>query len=136
MADDEHGTPGIVPGLVQAYISQLRATTERLESLAGFGERLPMAPSTLPLPGALSAAQLKSIVDNIAAQRLSVQAMKAQLTAFDEQLAALERILGPFAEWSKMWADYEERLLRFGRKPESEALSPDMPDSCEAARSR
>jgi hypothetical protein len=129
MADDEHGTPGIFPGLVQAYISQLRATTERLESLAGFGERSPTAPSALPLPGALSAAQLNSIVDSIAAQRLSIQALKAQLSSFDEQLAALEKILGPFAEWSKMWAEYEERLLRLGRRPESGALSPDTPQS-------
>jgi hypothetical protein len=115
---DEHRTPGPGLGLVQEFISQLRATTERLESLTGFGEHLPTAPGALPLPGALSANQMKSIIDSIAAQRRSIEALKAQLSSFDEQLAALERILGPFTEWSKTWAELEERLLRMGRGPE------------------
>jgi len=134
MADDEHSTPGIVPGLVQAYISQLRATTERLESLAGLGEHHPMTAGMLPLPGALSATQLKSMVDSIAAQRLSIQALKAQLSSFDEQLAALEQILGPFAEWSRTWADLEDRVMKMGRRPQSEDLSPDTPDDGGPAR--
>jgi hypothetical protein len=124
MADDEHGTPGPDLGLVQQFISQLRATTERLESLTGFGEHLPTAPGALPLPGTLSAAQLRSIVDSIAAQRHSIEALKAQLSSFDEQLAALEKILGPFAEWSKTWAELEEWLLRMGRGPGPRKLSP------------
>jgi hypothetical protein len=66
MADDEQSTsgmvPGMVPSMVQEFIAQLRAATERLEDLAGFGGRLASAPGTLPLPGALSAAQMTSIV--------------------------------------------------------------------------
>jgi hypothetical protein len=38
----------------------------------------------------MSAAQLASIADNIAAQRRSIDALKAQLSSFDEQLAVLE----------------------------------------------
>jgi len=34
--------------------------------------------------------------------------------------AVLEQILGPLTEWSKTWADLEERLLRMGRRPEAE----------------
>jgi len=96
-----------------------------MESLAGFGEHRPTAPGALPLPGALSAAQMKSIADSIAAQRRSIEALQAQLASFDDQLEALEKILGPFTEWSKTWADLEKWLLNMGRRPESRALSPD-----------
>jgi hypothetical protein len=33
MADDEQSTSGVVPGLVQEFIGQLRAITERMEDL-------------------------------------------------------------------------------------------------------
>lgn len=41
---------------------------------------------------------------------------QAQLAAFDEQLAALENFLGPMAQWSRSWAEVEQRFP--GRKPE------------------
>jgi hypothetical protein len=111
MADDDQSTTGTTSGLTQLFIDQLRAVTEGLENLAGSGTRLPSAPSPFPLPGGLSAAQLGSIVDSVGAQRRSIEALKAQLSAFDEQLGVLEKILGPVAAWSRAWADYEERLL-------------------------
>jgi HPt (histidine-containing phosphotransfer) domain-containing protein len=120
MADDEQGTPGMVSGLTQMFVAQLRAVTEELENLAGGGERLPAARSALLLPGALSAAQVTSIADSVAAQRRSIEALKAQLSAFDEQLALLERILDPFAEWIRTWADVEEQLVTMQRRPEAE----------------
>ena len=57
---------------------------------------------------------------SVAAQRRSIEALQAQLTAFDEQLAVLERIIVPLADWSKTWADLEQRLmtLRRGSDPE------------------
>lgn len=116
MAESEQSEPGAVPRLVQEFIGQLRANTERLQDLAGFGGRLRPAAGALPLPGALSAAQMTSITDAIAAQRRSIDALKAQLSSFDEQLAVLEQILGPLAEWSRAWADLEERLLSMGRR--------------------
>ena len=57
------------------------------------------------------------IEDSIAAQRRSIAALQAQLSSFDEQLAVLEQILGPLAEWSRTWADLEQRLLNMGRRP-------------------
>jgi hypothetical protein len=120
MTDDEQRTPGVVPGLVQEFIAQLRATTERLGDLAGFGARLPSVPGGFPLPGALSAAQTKSLTDTITAQRRSIEALKAQLSAFDEQLATMEQLLGPLAEWSRTWAELEERMLNMGRGPGKE----------------
>ena len=117
MADAEHTTPGLVPGLVQEFIGQLRAATEKLEGLTGLSGHLPAAPSVPPLPGALSAAQVSSIRDSIAAQRRSIAALQAQLSAFDEQLAVLEQVLGPIADWSRSWAELEARLLNLGRDP-------------------
>lgn len=119
MAENEKSTSGVVPPLVQEFTGQLRAITERLEHLAGSTGVHPPARAALLLPGGLSAAQVTSIADSIAAQRRSVAALKAQLSSFDEQLAVLEQILGPLAEWSKTWASFEERLLNMSRRPEA-----------------
>jgi hypothetical protein len=121
MAEDEHTTSGLVPRLVGELMGQLRTATGRLEDLTRFSGGLPPAPGSLPLPGGLSATQMSSIADSITAQRRSVAALQAQLSSFDEQLEVLEQILGPLAQWSRAWADLEQRLLNMGRKPESEA---------------
>ena len=125
MADEEEGSPRIgVHGVIQDLVAQLRGVTEGLEGLAGLGGRVP--PAALSglrnlRPGALSAGQLGTIASSVAAQRRSIEALQAQLTAFDEQLAVLERIIAPLADWSKTWADLEQRLmtLRRGTEPES-----------------
>ena len=122
MADEEQGTFGMIPSFVQEYIGQLRATTERLQDLG----HLPSAAGipTLPtLPGAFSAAQMATITDSIAAQRRSIEALQAQLSAYDEQLAVLEQALGPLSEWSKTWADFEQQVLKMGQKPGSGRLA-------------
>jgi hypothetical protein len=124
MADEESSSSGLIPGLVSDLIAQLRANTERLESMAGLRDRLPATPGGLPLPGAMSAAQLTSLHDTIAAQRRSIEALQAQLSAFDQQLAVMEQMLGPFTEWSKSWADFEQRLLNLGRKPQAGGSPP------------
>ena len=111
MTDAEHSTSGKDPGLTQEFMAQLRGITEGLEGLARIRERLPLAPGAVPLPGTLSAAQLAATADSIAAQRRSIEALKAQLSSFDEQLVVLEQILGPLAQWSKQWAEVEKRLL-------------------------
>ncbi|HUK69981.1 MAG TPA: hypothetical protein VLW50_14715 [Streptosporangiaceae bacterium] len=132
MADDQENSPGVISGVMQEFVAQLRGVTERLEGLTGLGVSLPSIPSipslpqslrVLPAPGALSAAQLKTLSTTVAAQRHSVDALKAQLTAFDEQLVVLERILEPFVEWSKTWADIEHRVmnLRHGLGSEGHA---------------
>ncbi|HEX9041035.1 MAG TPA: hypothetical protein VF838_08395 [Trebonia sp.] len=134
MVEDEKATSGVVPRLVQEFTAQLGAITGRLEELAGLGGD-PRAPGALPLPGSLSAAQMTSIADSIAAQRRSIAALKAQLSSFDEQLAVLEQVLGPLAEWSRTWAELEQRLLNLGRGSETRrkpsGSSPD--DSLPAA---
>ena len=117
MPEDKKNTSGVVPPLVQEFTGQLRAITERLQDLAGSGGGHPPARAGLLLPGGLSAAQLTSVTDSIAAQRRSIAVLTAQLSSFDEQLAVLEQILGPLAEWSRTWAELEQRLLNLGRSP-------------------
>jgi hypothetical protein len=121
MTDDEQNISGMVPGLARDFIAQLRAVTEGMEELAGFGALRQLAPGRFPLPGALSAAQLTAISGSVAAQRRSIEALKAQLSSFDEQLAVLEQILSPLTEWSRTWADAEERLLHMGGRPAAES---------------
>jgi hypothetical protein len=121
MADDKQSTAGMVSGLVQGFIAQLRAVTGGLEDLAGFGERRPLARGAFPLPGALFAVQLTAISSSAAAQRRSIEALKAQLSSFGEQLAVLEQILYPLTGWSRTWAEAEERLLNVSRGPAARA---------------
>jgi len=99
----------VAPGLVQEFIGQLCATTERLEDLGLFGGRLPPSPGALAPPGGFSAEQMTLIAGSIAAQRRSIEALKAQLSSYDEQLA----------EWSRTWADLEQRLLNMCPGPEA-----------------
>ena len=120
MTEDESTAYDMVPRMVREFMSQLRATTGRLEDLARSSGGLPSAPGSLPLPGGLSAAQMTSITDSIAAQRRSIAALQTQLSSFDEQLSVLEQILGPLAQWSKAWADLEQRMLNMGRGPGAE----------------
>lgn len=106
---DEPGTPGPFPASMQEFMSQL---------FAPFSGQ-PAPPGQPAFPGALSAAQMKSITDSIAAQRRSIETLQAQLSAFDEQLAVLENFLGPLAQWSQSWAEVEQQFLNLGRKPEA-----------------
>ncbi len=121
---DEQSTPDGFASLFQPWIVQLRTITEGLAGMTGLSESLlpqpvPSLPG-LPLPGALSAAQLHSIASGVAAQRSSIAALQAQLAAFDEQLAALEEIIGPLAEWSRTWAQFEGLVMNARRDPRPE----------------
>ena len=118
---DEHSAPGGFPGLIQPWTARLRKITEELAGMTGLSESLFAQPvpllQDLPLPGAISAAQLNAVSSALAAQRSSIAALQAQLTAFDEQLEALEGILGPLAEWSKKWAEFERLVTKARRGP-------------------
>ena len=119
---DEQGTSEGFPGFVQPWIAQLRKITEELAGMTRLSESVFAQPvpslQGLPLPGAISAAQVSAIASALAAQRSSVAALQAQLTAFDEQLEALEEILGPLAEWRKKRAEFERLVTNARRNPE------------------
>ena len=107
---------GIVGRSIDEFVNQLRFFTDRARSLAGTAtSRIPLP--TLPSPpGAMSAAQLRAIAEMVTAQRRSIEAIQAQLQAFDQQLAVFERILEPLVEWSTSWARLEEAVGDFVRR--------------------
>ena len=119
---DPQNTPAGFARLIQLWTIQLRRITEGLTGMAGLSESVLSqsvpSPQGLPAhPGALSAAQLNLIASSVASQRQGVAAMQAQLRVLDEQPAMLEQILGPLAEWSKAWAQFEGLVLPARRDP-------------------
>ena len=120
MTDPQNTAAGFAR-LIQLWTIQLRRITGGLTGMAGLSEPV-LAQSVqslqgLPHPGALSAAQLNLIASSVASQRQSIAAMQAQLRVLDEQLAMLEKILGPLAEWSKTWAQFEGLMMPARRNP-------------------
>ena len=116
MADDDGQTSGSLPGPVYDLIGQLRGVTEKLAGLtglAGLPESLPImrALPSLPRPAAMSAAQLKAATSTVAALRHSIEAMQAQLRAFDEQLTVMEKVLEPLTEWTTALAILEKTVM-------------------------
>ncbi|MBC3193793.1 hypothetical protein H7X46_22285 [Pseudonocardia sp. C8] len=95
-------------GLTDALMAATRAPAEALESTTRSFR--PGALRLPPMPGALSAQQLRTIVEDVRAKRAQVQAFRAQLEVFDQQLAAFEESLEPLVEWSRNWADLERSL--------------------------
>ena len=118
--DEERAEPGtaqsgLVGRSIDEFVNQLRGFTDRARSLAGAVPSKLALPSLPSPPGALSAAQLRSIAQTVRAQRTSSAAMQAQLEAFDQQMAVFERILDPLVDWSATWARLEEAVGDFVR---------------------
>jgi hypothetical protein len=123
----EPGPGGLVGRSIDEFVNQLRGFTDRAFAMAGAVPsrlHLPALPSP---PGAMSAAQVGAVAQTVKAQRQSIAAMRAQLDAFDQQLAVLERILDPLVEWSSSWARLEEAVGDFVRPSNPEERQ--KPDS-------
>ncbi|MGY1824036.1 hypothetical protein [Geodermatophilus sp. SYSU D00079] len=118
---------------IEDFVSQLRGFTDRARGMAAGAVpfSLPRLPSP---PGAMSAAQLQAIDKAVRGQRQQIQAMTAQLQAFDEQLAVFERILDPLVEWSATWARLEESVADLVRRPPAETDDPAPDDGPPAGR--
>jgi hypothetical protein len=119
MADPDAGETsqgGLVGRSIDEFVHQLRNFTERARGMAGAATaRLPLPALPSP-PGAMSAAQLRTVAQAVSAQRKSIAAMTAQLEAYDQQLAVFERLLDPLVEWSATWARLEEAVGDFVRR--------------------
>jgi hypothetical protein len=118
---DEPDQPSTNP--IAGVVSGLRGVAENVVRAAGavnpLGE-MPALPEVATHPGAMSAAQLGAVRSALQAQRDAVHAMQSQLTAFDEQLQVLQRLLVPLAEWSATWARLEERVVPRATAEEAE----------------
>jgi hypothetical protein len=107
---------------------QLRATADRI--MAGWtaaagagagsgGAGTPSPPGMpafpAPMPATMSARQLEALLEDLAARRAQVQALKTQLEGFDDQLGSLEANLRPLLEWTRTWANVESTVGEFWR---------------------
>ncbi len=110
--EPERGVPpgSLVGRSIEEFVTQLRGFTDRARTVAGSVPTRLSLPTLPSPPGAMSAAQLRAIADMVAAQRAGIAGMRAQLDAFDQQLAVFERILEPLVEWSGSWARLEEAV--------------------------
>jgi hypothetical protein len=123
---ENESRPEFFAGLMQPWIAQLHTITEELAGATRLSQSVLPQPlrslQGLPLPGALSAAQLDSFARGVAAQRSSVAALQAQLAMFDEQLANVQEMVAPLVEWSKSWAEFERAAMNpgSGRSPARE----------------
>jgi hypothetical protein len=114
MADEEPDSEHVDAGALTGIISGIRGVAENLVRAAGTVNplsELPALPEVATHPGAISAAQFTAMSSTLTAQRDSIAALQSQLTAFDEQLQVLERLLGPMAEWSAAWARLEGDIV-------------------------
>jgi len=119
---EDDATSGGIPRPVRDLIAQLRGVAEGLAGLTGIAGSLPGVPGlpSLPRPAALSVAQLRAVTSTIAAQRRSIEAMQAQLRAFDEQLGLMEKIIEPLTEWTATLAALEETVMGSRPRPDTD----------------
>jgi hypothetical protein len=102
--------------------AQLRAAADRImagwTSMAGSGSgsggtaSLPGPPT---MPATMSVRQMEALLEDLAARRAQVQALKTQLEGFDDQLGTLESNLRPLLEWTRTWANVESTMSEFWR---------------------
>lgn len=115
---------------MQALWTQMRSMAEQFNRVypGAFGvgggatpasplSALPTMLALPPMPGAMTAAQLRSIAATVAAQRSAIATMEAQLDAFDTQLESLESMLEPLLTWSETWAEAEKSFTPPAAEP-------------------
>lgn len=68
-------------------------------------------------------AEFDVLVEELHAQRLTVQALQAELTAFDHQLEVIEKSLAPLESWAHQWTRLRQSLTETlqSADPDSEA---------------
>lgn len=72
-------------------------------------------PGLPTMPATMSVRQMEALLEDLAARRAQVQALKTQLEAFDDQLGSLEANLRPLLEWTRTWANVEGSIADFWR---------------------
>lgn len=127
-------------GLLQAAMEELLERTRAVANLVGSvgGGALGAMPE--PVPATVTrvvksvqqlieqappfAAEFDVLVEEIHAQRLTVQALQAELAAFDHQLEVLEKSLAPLKTWVHQWARLRQSLTETLHSTPPEADSP------------
>jgi hypothetical protein len=123
-------------GLLQSAMDEFIARTRAVASLVGSvgGGALGAMPEPVPTTVTRMLSSLQQLIDQappftaefdvlveeLHAQRLTVQALQAELTAFDHQLEIIEKSLAPLESWAHQWTRLRQSL--------TETLHPTEPD--------
>jgi hypothetical protein len=113
-------------GLLQSAMEELLERTRAVANVVGSvgSEALGAMPESFPATVTLLlksfqqlieqtppiTAEFDVLVEEIHAQRLTVQALQAELSAFDHQLDVLEKSLAPLESWTRQWARLRQSL--------------------------
>jgi hypothetical protein len=112
MSDEQPGSgpprPADLMGQLQQILTQLATMPIRM---SGEMRNLVGDMPTMSRPGALSSSQMSGLSSAIRAQRKTIEALQAQLVAFDEQLAVLELLIEPLTRLADSWASLERGVL-------------------------
>lgn len=118
----DHPDPrhGVFQSTLDVFLDRTRAVADLVSGVGS--EALGRMPE--PMPSAVNrmlsslrqlveqappfTAELDVLLEEVAAKRLSIQALRAELDALDHQLEILERTLAPVESWGRNW----ERLQR------------------------
>jgi hypothetical protein len=69
--------------------------------------------------------EISVLIEEIHAQRLTLQALQAEMAAFDHQLDVLEKSLAPLETWTHQWARLRQSLTETLHTAPPEPGTPD-----------
>ena len=127
--------------LLQAAMEEFIQRTRSVASLVGSVGSDALAAMPEPVPATVTR-MLKSLqhlidqapplteevsvlIEEIHAQRLTVQALQAEMAAFDHQLDVLEKSLAPLETWTHQWSRLRQSLTETLHTPPPEPGTPD-----------
>ncbi|MEZ7240495.1 hypothetical protein QYS60_22345 [Rhodococcus sp. GXMU-t2271] len=137
MAEDrETRRFGLLGSAMEELLERTRAVADEVASI-GSGA-LGSIPDPLSRPADRMLASLREVmelappvftefdalVEQLHAQRKSVQALQAQLSAFDRQLEVVEKSLAPLQGLAHQWTRLQQTLLRYPSTDEPKSGPP------------
>ncbi|HEY5247033.1 MAG TPA: hypothetical protein VIJ15_01080 [Dermatophilaceae bacterium] len=113
---------GLLQSAMQEFLERTRAVANLVGSVGS--EALGSMPEPVPATFTRMLRSLQQLIDQappltaefdilieeIHAQRLTMQALQAELAAFDHQLSVLESSLAPLEGWTHQWARMRQSL--------------------------
>jgi len=126
-------------GLLQSAMDEFVARTRAVANLVGTVGSGALGAMPEPVPTTVNrmlkslqqlvdqappfTAEFDVLVEELHAQRLTVQALQAELTAFDHQLEVIEKSLAPLESWAHQWTRLRQSLTEtlHSADPDSDA---------------
>jgi len=126
-------------GLLQSAMDEFVARTRAVANLVGTVGSGALGAMPEPVPTTVTrmlkslqqlvdqappfTAEFDVLVEELHAQRLTVQALQAELMAFDHQLEVIEKSLAPLESWAHQWTRLRQSLTEtlHSADPDSDA---------------